>query len=282
MGFSFLPLSANPNPPPALKVLPYVDNVCVFLSSPADFLRLQHHLQTYGQVSNAKVNLSKTEAIFLGGKSSNQGSNFLHSNRSSNGMIILNHSLSIILDFQGRVTMTNTLLLSKLWYSLRVVSLPKSFFRQIRSTINQFISKGIKPGFLYALFCQPLSKCGLGLLDPFIQHCSLQVRWLRLLFTDDLQSSCSQVYLKDFTRRPHSSGTSSLLSCSFSALRSTADVSVGSFLPVLYTTMDSFLSNGIREAQCIPSTLLCLSIYSLFSESLMVIDYEVLTALNHG
>ncbi|KAG1040050.1 hypothetical protein G6F43_012369 [Rhizopus delemar] len=299
-GFSFLPLPADPNPPPALKVLAYADDVCVFLSSHADFLRLQHHLQTYGQVSNAKVNLSKTEAIFLSGKSSNQWQQILaqhqilkwHDHTKSQPLRYLgfpviqsiaqrryveDHLLQNIktqcsiysqrnLSIRGRVTVTNTLLLSKLWYSLRVISLPKSFFRQIRSTIYQFISKGIKPGFRYALFCQPLSKGGLGLLDPFIQHRSLQVRWLRLLFTDDLQSSCSQVYLKDFIRRFHSSGTSSLLSCFFPALRSTTDVSVGSFLPALYTTMDSFLSNGMPEVQCNPSTLLCLPICSLFSE----------------
>ncbi|KAG0780139.1 hypothetical protein G6F21_012267 [Rhizopus arrhizus] len=299
-GFSFLPLPADPNPPPALKVLAYADDVCVFLSSPADFLRLQHHLQTYGQVSNAKVNLSKTEAIFLNGKSSSQWQQLLtqhqilkwHDHTKSQPLRYLGFPViqsiaqrryvedqllqniktqcSIYsqrnLSIRGRVTVTNTLLLSKLWYSLRVISLPKSFFCQIRSTIYQFISKGIKPGFRYALFCQPLSKGGLGLLDPFIQHRSLQVRWLRLLFTDDFQSSCSQVYLKDFIRRFHSSGTSSLLSCFFPALRSTTDVSVGSFLPALYTTMDSFLSNGMSEVQCNPSTLLYLPICSLFSE----------------
>ncbi|KAG1040161.1 hypothetical protein G6F43_012343 [Rhizopus delemar] len=209
-GFLFLPLPADPNPPPALKVLAYADDVCVFLSSPADFLRLQHHLQTYDQVFNAKVNLSKTEAIFLSGKNSNQWQQILaqhqilkwHDHTKSQPLHYLgfpviqsiaqrryveDHLLQNIktqcsiysqriLSIRGRVTVTNSLLLSKLWYSLRVVSLPKSFFRQIRSTIYQFISKGIKPGFRYALFCQPLSKGGLGLLDPFIQHYSLQVR----------------------------------------------------------------------------------------------------------
>ncbi|KAG0901624.1 hypothetical protein G6F33_013001 [Rhizopus arrhizus] len=202
-GFSFLPLPADPNPPPALKVLAYADDVCVFLSSPADFLRLQHHLQTYGQVSNAKVNLSKTEAIFLNGKSSSQWQQLLtqhqilkwHDHTKSQPLRYLGFPViqsiaqrryvedqllqniktqcSIYsqrnLSIRGRVTVTNTLLLSKLWYSLRVISLPKSFFCQIRSTIYQFISKGIKPGFRYALFCQPLSKGGLG-LAPVVKY----------------------------------------------------------------------------------------------------------------
>jgi hypothetical protein len=67
LGFSFAPLSSNISPPPALKVLAYADDVRVFLSSPEDFVRVQYHLHIYGQISNAKVNLSKTVAIFLNG-----------------------------------------------------------------------------------------------------------------------------------------------------------------------------------------------------------------------
>ncbi|KAG1544709.1 hypothetical protein G6F49_011006 [Rhizopus delemar] len=177
-GFLFLQLPADPNPPPALKILAYADDVCVFLSSPADFLRLQHHLQTYGQISNAKQQILAQHQILK-------------------------------------------------WHD-HTKSQPRRYL-----------------GF------------------PIIQSIA-QRKYLRLLFTDDLQSSCSQVYLKDFIRRFHSWGTSSLLSCFFPALRSTTDVSVGSFLPVLYTTMDSFLSNGIPEAHCNPSTLLCLPICSRF------------------
>ncbi|KAG1053034.1 hypothetical protein G6F43_004865 [Rhizopus delemar] len=70
VGFSFSPLSQDLPPPATLKVLAYPDDVCVFLSSCADFLRIQHRLVAYGQVSNAKVNLSKTEAIFLNGRTS--------------------------------------------------------------------------------------------------------------------------------------------------------------------------------------------------------------------
>ncbi|KAG1340282.1 hypothetical protein G6F62_005477 [Rhizopus arrhizus] len=203
IGFSFLPASADPTPPPA-----YADDVCDFLSSNADFLRLQQHLHTYGQVSNAKFNLSKTEAIFLSGKSSNQWQQILsqhqiikwHDHTKSQPLRYLgfpvtqsiaqrryveDHLLQNIktqcsiysqrnLSIRDHVAVTSTLLLSKLWYSLRVISLLKSFFRKIRSAIYQFISKGIKLGFRYALFCQPLSKGELGLLDPFTQHFSLQ------------------------------------------------------------------------------------------------------------
>jgi hypothetical protein len=64
--FSFAPLSSNIPLTPALKILAYAD-VCDFLSSPEDFVRVQYHLHIYGQVSNVKVNPSKNEAIFLRG-----------------------------------------------------------------------------------------------------------------------------------------------------------------------------------------------------------------------
>lgn len=80
--FSFPDLSSTLSPPVALKELAYADDVCVFLSSQADFIRAQHHLDTYGLVSNAKINLSKTEVIFL------NGGNFCHNLKSPSGMII--------------------------------------------------------------------------------------------------------------------------------------------------------------------------------------------------
>ncbi|OBZ81280.1 Transposon TX1 uncharacterized protein, partial [Choanephora cucurbitarum] len=48
-----------------LKILTYADDVCVFLSDNNDFHWLQQHLALYGQLSNAKVNLHKTEAVSL-------------------------------------------------------------------------------------------------------------------------------------------------------------------------------------------------------------------------
>jgi hypothetical protein len=246
LGFSFASLSSNIYPPPALKVLAYADDVCVFLSSPEDFVRVQYHLHIYGQVFNAKVNLSKTEAFFLNGYASPSWQQMLLQHQIAKwhdhtklqplrylGFPVIqslaqrryveNQLLQNVktqcgiysqrqLSIRGRVILVNTLILSKLWYCLRVVSLPKHFFKQIRSIIYQFIMKGIKPGFQYALLCQPIIKGGLGLLDPLIQRRCLQFRWLRQLFQDDDPVSCSQVYMKDFVQRFHSMGTTSLLS----------------------------------------------------------------------
>ncbi|KAG0735225.1 hypothetical protein G6F23_011743 [Rhizopus arrhizus] len=60
--------TSNTMPPP-LKVLAYADDVCVLLHSTDDYCRLHHHLDRYGSVSNATVNIHKTKAFSLDGRS---------------------------------------------------------------------------------------------------------------------------------------------------------------------------------------------------------------------
>ncbi|KAG1135747.1 hypothetical protein G6F37_012566 [Rhizopus arrhizus] len=68
----FVPTASDDLPPDCvpstLKVLAYADDVCVLLHSFEDYHRLQHHLDRYGLVSNAKVNIHKTEAFSLDGR----------------------------------------------------------------------------------------------------------------------------------------------------------------------------------------------------------------------
>ncbi|KAG1152986.1 hypothetical protein G6F37_000053 [Rhizopus arrhizus] len=73
-GFQFQVVSnsaittSNTMPSP-LKVLAYADDVCVLLHFTDDYYRLRHHLDRYESVSNAKVNIHKTEAFSLDGRS---------------------------------------------------------------------------------------------------------------------------------------------------------------------------------------------------------------------
>ncbi|SAM09000.1 hypothetical protein [Absidia glauca] len=54
-------------PPLPVKCLAYADDVCILLSSYPEFLRLQHHLDQYASVSNAKFNKDKPECFSLNG-----------------------------------------------------------------------------------------------------------------------------------------------------------------------------------------------------------------------
>lgn len=170
------------------------------------------------------------------------------------------------LSLQGRVVLANSVILSKLWYTLRVTSFPKRFYSQIRSVMHQFICRSIKPGFKYALLCRSNAEGGLGLLDPLIQQRSLQRQWISQLLQPDDPFSCSQVFLKDVVRRFHSSNTNSLLAIYFHSLRSSNNCGrFGSFLPALYNTVDSFPRHGLEHVQCNPATLLQLPILALFA-----------------
>ena len=64
------------------------------------------------------------------------------------------------LSVRGRVTVTNSLILSKLWHVLRVVSVPLSFFDNLRSIVSAFISYRIFPRLSYFTMCLPRSKGG--------------------------------------------------------------------------------------------------------------------------
>ena len=139
------------------------------MQSTDDYCRLRHHLDRYGSVSNAKVNIHKTEAFSLDGRSYPEWIAFLATQGISNWhdhsapsplrylgfpMIQSFHqrryleqqllqtvkSQCIIysqrrLSIKGRVTIMNALILSKLWYVLRMVHLPTTFFRRLNSVI---------------------------------------------------------------------------------------------------------------------------------------------------
>ncbi|OBZ81852.1 Transposon TX1 uncharacterized protein [Choanephora cucurbitarum] len=197
-------------PVPPLRVLAYADDVCVFLSSAQDLTRLQHHLSHYGQVSNAEINMDKTEVVSLSGRPSHssrlplqeRGIHSWHDRTSPRAVRYLGFPLisslaqrrlvdTTLLDLisstcavfaqrnlslRGRAVVMNSVILSKLWHVLRVIALPQSFFRRVCSIIGRFINHGIKPIFRYDLLCHRLSEGGLGILDPYVQQGSLFVR----------------------------------------------------------------------------------------------------------
>jgi hypothetical protein len=282
-----------------LKAVAYADDVCVYLSSPNDFSRIQTHLEEYGKVSNAKVNLAKTEAILLSGKlsvswhqlllqhdttkwhdrTSAQSLRYLGfpiissigQRRSTEAQLLANARTQCDiyaqrnLSLRGRVTIANTMILSQLWYVLRLVSLPKAFFSKLRPIVYQFICRGIKPSFRYATLCQPISAGGLGLLDPLIQQRYLQWRWIQQIFTKDQPTSCSQPYLKDCIRRFYSSGSHTILSLFFPGLRSPIDTSREFFLSTIYDVMDSLPKDWIDQIRCNATTLSQLPVQALFA-----------------
>ncbi|OBZ80189.1 hypothetical protein A0J61_11762, partial [Choanephora cucurbitarum] len=182
-----------------VKCIAYADDICALIKDSDDYRRLNGHLDAYALVSNARFNQNKTEAFSLNGnpqqhwialfqrdsiptyytKFSPDPFRYLGFQMCytlvqkkkyqkalveavrSGIAVYSQRSLSI----RGRVTIMNTLLLSKLWYSLRLLPQNKS----PRASFDQL--------------CLPRPEGGLGLLNPSKQALVLQMKWLFPLFS---------------------------------------------------------------------------------------------------
>ncbi|KAG2192693.1 hypothetical protein INT47_013195 [Mucor saturninus] len=215
-GFSLPPsLSVPASIDHQVKLLAYADDVACFLQSPEDLHRLNQHLHTYSAASNARINFHKTESFALSGRNSIYhsvwrtplvqsriekwhdstalapilylGYPIFHSPNQRNVYqdLLLSKIKSACdihshrsLSFRGRVTIANNLILSKLWYVLRVVSVTKKFLNDVISVISGFVSRRCFPRISFDTMTLPRSSGGLGLLNPFVQQSSLQFRWI--------------------------------------------------------------------------------------------------------
>ena len=139
----------------------------------ADLTRLKHHMRRYAAVSNAKFNEDKSEAFSLNGRLSlawqaqllimniqvyhYQGSSnafrclglyfaYTPAQRAQIEEMLLSsvrqqchiygqRQLSIL----GKVTIVNSIILSRIWYSLRLLKPIKRFIENIKKAIYQFV-----------------------------------------------------------------------------------------------------------------------------------------------
>ncbi|CEP15119.1 hypothetical protein [Parasitella parasitica] len=200
---------------PTIKCLAYADDVCVLLRDPSDLARLQAHMDRYAAVSNAKFNKDKSEAFALDGRHSpswqaafedmnlqvyhHQGSGsafrylglyfaYNHTQRAQIEEMLLSsvrkqchiysqRQLSIL----GKVTIANSLILSKIWYCLRLLRPTKRFLENVKTCIYQFVWNKKSPLLRKEKVFLPRHSGGLSVLDPSIQQLVLQKRWLNYL-----------------------------------------------------------------------------------------------------
>ncbi|EIE88703.1 hypothetical protein RO3G_13414 [Rhizopus delemar RA 99-880] len=296
--------------PSPLKILTYADYVCVLLQSTDDYCRLRHHLDRYGPVSNAKVNIHKTEAFSLDGRSYPEWVTFLatqgiskwhdhsapspfrylgfpmiqsfHQRRYLEQQLLQTVKSQCIiysqrrLSIKGRVTIMNALILSKLWYVLRMVHLPTTFFRRLNSMIYQFVWHNCKPKIKYTQLCLDPKLGGLGLLDPQFQRHNLQLRWIHQVLEDNHPQSCSQPMLLDHVRRFHSGNTGTRLALFFPLLRLHPAAHANNFMQNIYESVDSFGYADTQQAKCTPATLLRLPLSAIFA--MIPTDYWITRA----
>ncbi|KAG1033152.1 hypothetical protein G6F25_010728 [Rhizopus arrhizus] len=304
-GFQFRQ-AANPAdlhivPPPPIKILAYADDVAVFLSKPSDFVRLRQLYEVYAQASNAKINLGKTEAFSLSGHPHPPWQTFLQVNQISSwhdknspsalrylgfavcssltqrdGFISalwlkIQHECNIhsqrTLSFRGRVTVMNTLIYSKLWHVLRLLSVPKAALQRFSSLAYQFVIQKTFPKFKYDLLLTDRQCGGLKLLDPNKQQLVLQWKWLcPLLLSHQSDSVSLQVQYLSYSLQHHFHAVDPLLLLLFPHCRK-GPLGQNNNLDVFtnfFCTMDPF-QRSYQDVNLSPASCLALPLASIYT-----------------
>ncbi|OBZ81510.1 hypothetical protein A0J61_10441 [Choanephora cucurbitarum] len=102
------------------------------------------------------------------------------------------------LSLRGRATIANKLILSRLWFTLRLLSPPKRFFEKLRSMIYTFVWQNKYPRVAFSQLCLDFTRGGVGLLEPSRQHLLLQMKWIFSIFSrlgDGLLTSALKYHL---------------------------------------------------------------------------------------
>ncbi|KAG0793190.1 hypothetical protein G6F22_005668 [Rhizopus arrhizus] len=127
--------------PPPLKVLAYADDVCVLLNSTDNYCRLLHHLDRYGPVSNAKINIHKTGAFSLDGHSYSEWIAFLAAQDTLEDNLPQSCSQLILLDHIRRFHSGNTGTRLALFFPLlrlRPAAHANNFMQNIYEAVDSF------------------------------------------------------------------------------------------------------------------------------------------------
>ncbi|KAG1442637.1 hypothetical protein G6F46_013015 [Rhizopus delemar] len=198
-------------------------------STTSDFHRFCARYDEYAQASNAKLNLGKTEAFSLSGRPHPTWQSFLltqgittwhdrnppsavrylgfpiyssiaQRNAFVNELILKIQNACALhsqrqLSFRGRVTVMNTLIYSKLWYVLRLTSVPQPTLQKLASIGYQFVTQSVFPKFKQEFLFVDRQVGGLKLLSPSKQQLVLQWKWLRPLLLPRNSGSVSTIVL---------------------------------------------------------------------------------------
>ncbi|KAG1370323.1 hypothetical protein G6F61_012134 [Rhizopus arrhizus] len=110
--------------------------------------------------------------------------------------ILSQRGLSIL----GRSMIANSLLLSRIWHSIRILCPPQSFFQRIRSVIIKFLRYKNFPSVKFQDCRRPRNEGGIAILDPAMQHSALQLRWLIPMLQSTHPTSTQESFAKSLMR----------------------------------------------------------------------------------
>ncbi|ORE01176.1 hypothetical protein BCV72DRAFT_217808 [Rhizopus microsporus var. microsporus] len=143
------------------------------------------------------------------------------------------------LSIQGR-GLANTLILSRIWHCLRVLTVPAYFLAEIHSIIDQFINSKSFPKVSFDTCRCPRKEGGLAVLDPATQLHALQLRRLRSLVQPDAESNYNHSFALQalqYCLCSFSDSPSPILPLAFVELRS-SDVKAMGCCKLLFQVVD--------------------------------------------
>ena len=209
------------------------DSTCFIDGSDASFKSLFDVIGTFSDSSGCKLNLSKSEAIWIGSKKGSQSYPFsnnglrwnnstfktlgVHFSLNTNRLYELNHRIKLKsientlncwrarnLSLAGKICVIKTLLLPQLLYffSVLCINIPKSFFKQLNTLLFKFIWSGGNDRVKRQFMCNDISLGGLGMIDPYIFSIAQKISWVKMLLNDNYDSlwkSIEMSVLKNFS-----------------------------------------------------------------------------------
>ena len=195
------------------------DSVCIVDGSRDTFNTLFDIVNKFGKYSGCKINLSKTEAVWIGSKRGcqefpleDQGVTWKSSTFKSLG---INFSLDLGLIFDlnykeklkrmkqtlncwrmrnlsliGKICVIKSLVLPQLLYLFTVLSIkiPQKFFNELNSMFFKFIWSGgndrVQRNFMYNEYMQ----CGLKMVNPYAFALAQKMTWVKALLDNNFES----------------------------------------------------------------------------------------------
>jgi hypothetical protein len=209
-----------------IKLLAYADDLLIFFKDTSEWATAKSLFELYSQASNSKVNLQKTYLVSLSGEpyeewnvlcnteqlewhdkskttairylgfplssSKNQLEAFLADTldkirRHTNILHARNMSI------KGTSLVANSLLLSRLWHLLRVITVPEKWLHQVRKMIHRFVAP-FWPFPSWSTICQKRNRGGLNVVDIYHQQLALQLVYIqRMARNDPVQDFCTSI-----------------------------------------------------------------------------------------
>ncbi|SAL96363.1 hypothetical protein, partial, partial [Absidia glauca] len=194
-----------------IKLLAYADDLLIFFRDTSEWPAAKSLFDLYSKASNSRVNLQKTYLVSLSGESYAEWINLCntdqlewHDHNNANAITYLGYPLTSSpkqldsfldgtldklrrhvnilkprhLSVRGASMVANSLLLSRLWHILRVVTVPKNWLQRVRTLIRDFVMP-FSPFPSWNTICLKKSNGGLNVVNAHAQQLALQLVYIQ-------------------------------------------------------------------------------------------------------